>query len=386
MSNKTFLFQLNVTRDCNLRCTHCYISTDKKAESQYMNDAQFLETFDQIIDYMKSDYEGRNEYSHAEIHIIGGEPTMLGNAFFEKNMPLVREKLKEMKQKASLSLVTNLITNDSIKIAKMFDIISTSYEYETRFLSKTGKPKPALETKWLNNVEILREAGVQANVTMAVTKQAVDRGAKTILDDFYGRGFKEVHLGFFIPSGDGLLNMGTVFPMFHETTQFMIDATTWYLERRLKDRNLYINPVESMIESIHDQKPMDDIVCPIIPGALDIDWNGDTVTCIEAGGEVDMNSLGNIYEKPIKEILSSREYRREKSKAIIAKPACRGCDELLSCQSACGVLHQYWNGRGECPGFKGFIKHIRNLVENENLRPKRLELEIEARESGRMGC
>lgn len=385
MSDRTFLFQINVTRDCNLRCTHCYISTDKKAASQFMSEPQFISTFEQIVDFMKIDYDGKREYAHAEIHVIGGEPTMLGNKFFQKNMPVIREMLKEMPQEYSLSLVTNLITNDAVKIAQMFDIVSTSYEYETRFVSKTGVPKPALEEKWLRNVKKLRDVQVNANVTMAVTKQAVDRGASNILNDFYERGFKEMHLGFFIPSGDGLLNMGTVFPMFHETTAFMIEAADWYLERRIDDRDLYVNPIESMIESIHDQKPMDDIVCPIIPGAIDIDWNGDTVTCIEAGGEVDMESLGNIYEKPIKEILTSKEYRRERAKAIIAKPACRGCDELLSCQSACGVLHQYWNGRGECPGFKGFIKHIRNLVENEGVKPKRLILELEARRAP-AGC
>ena len=45
------------------------------------------------------------------------------------------------------------------------------------------------------------------------------------------------------------------------------------------------------------------------------------------------------------------------------KPHCVGCDEFRSCQSACGILHQYWNGQGECPGFKGFIKHVRGVTD-----------------------
>jgi len=384
MTDKTFLFQINVTRDCNLRCTHCYISTEKKVESKYMSDEQFLIAIEQIVDFMVTDYENRHEYGHAEIHVIGGEPTMLGYKFFERNIPIAREKLSAIPQRVSFSIVSNLITPDSVKIAHLFDIVSTSYEYKTRFVSLLGKPKPVLENKWLENVKLLRKEGIVANVTMAVTKQAVDLGASKILNDFYTKGFKKIHLGFFIPSGDGRVNMDSVFPLFKETTQFMIDAATWYLERRLDDEALYVNPIESMIESIYNDKPMDDIVCPIIPGSLDIDWNGETVTCIEAGGEVDMESLGNIYNIPIKEILLSPQYRREKSRAIIAKPACRGCDELLTCQSGCGVLHKFWDGTGECPGFKGFIKHIRNLVENEGIKPKSLLLELEA--TGRMGC
>lgn len=370
MQNRTFLFQVNVTRDCNLRCTHCYISSDKKAQSQFMSEEQFIEVFVQIKEFLKQDAEGRAEYSMADIHVIGGEPTMLGYKFFEKTMPRVRELMSEVKQTVKLSIVTNLLTGKSVEIAKMFDNIATSYEHETRFVSKSGKPKPQLETKWLENVAEIYSSERECSVTMAVTKQAVDFGASKILDFFYENKFKSIHLGFFIPSGDGLVYIDSVFPMFEETTAFMIEATNWYLERRLDDRNLYVNPIESMIESIYRKTPIDDIVCPIIPGSLDIDWNGDTVTCIEAGGEVDMDSLGNIYQIPIKDILKTPKYIRERARAIMPKPHCLGCDEIEACQSACGVLHGYWNGQGECPGFKGFIKHIRHLVENEGLLPK----------------
>lgn len=370
MSGRTFLFQVNVTRDCNLRCTHCYISSDKKAQSQFMSESEFIEVFSQIKDFLEKDSNGKREYSLADIHVIGGEPTMLGVKFFENTIPKIKEMLSNVKQEVKLTIVTNLITNNSLKISRMFDNIATSYEYKTRFLSKAGEEKPELEVKWLKNVEQLYNEGLEVGVTMAATKQAVDFGASNLLDFFYENKFKSIHLGFFIPSGDGLTYMDTVFPMFEETTDFMIEATNWYLKRRIEDRNLYVNPIESMIESIYRKKAIDDIVCPIIPGSLDIDWDGETVTCIEAGGEVDFTSLGNIYEKPITKILSSREYIRERTKAIIPKPYCVGCDELESCQSACGVLHSYWNGEGECPGFKGFIKYIRNLVENEGLLPK----------------
>lgn len=370
MKNRTFLFQINVTRDCNLRCTHCYISSDKKAQSQFMSQDQFIEVFVQLKDFLLSDSNGKQEYALADVHVIGGEPTMLGTSFYENTLPIINDILSEVQQEVKLTLVTNLLTGHAIKIARMFDNVATSYEHETRFLSKTGVPKPGLEKKWLENVGILYDEGIKSTVTMAVTKQAVDFGAENLLNFFYNNKFKSMHLGFFIPSGDGLTYMDTIFPIFEETAQFMIEATDWYLARRIEDRDLYVNPVESMIESIYQNKPIDDIVCPIIPGSLDIDWDGETVTCIEAGGEVDADSLGNIYEIPVVDILKSRKYLRERTKAIIPKPYCIGCDELESCQSACGVLHSYWNGEGECPGFKAFIKYIRYLVEEKGLLPK----------------
>lgn len=370
MSGKTFLFQINVTRDCNLRCTHCYISSDKKAESQFMTKEQLLHVTREIVGFLIKDSNTKREYNLADIHVIGGEPSMLGLAFFQEVLPEMKAILANAPQKVKLSIVTNMITKQAVKIARLFDEVSTSFEYDTRFLSKTGAPKPALQDAWLKNIREFQSDGRSIYVTTAITKQVIERGAAHLLDFFYDNGFRSVHLGFFIPSGDGLVYMDSTFPMFHETSQFLIEAADWYLEKRLKDPLLYVNPIESMIESIYEGKPLDDIVCPIIPGSLDIDWNGGTVTCIEAGGEVDFDSLGNVFEVPMTDILKSRKYLRERTKAMVPKPQCVGCDELEACQSACGVLHGYWNGKGECPGFKAFIKHIRRFVDEKGVEPK----------------
>lgn len=379
---KTFLFQVNVTRDCNLRCTHCYISSDKKAASKKMTDSHFVQTFKQIADFLNRDWVGEKRYNFAEIHVIGGEPTMLGYDFFNESLPMIKEIMSTVKQSYRIGIVTNLVSNESVKVAALFDEVSTSYEFDTRFILKSGKEKPELELKWLENVNKLRAIGKDVGLTMAVTKQAVNYGAQYVLNHFYENGFKRVHLGFFIPSGDGLVYMDSVFPTFSETTNFMIEATKWYLDRRISDPDLFINPIESMIKSIYDDAPIDDIICPIISGSLDVDWDGETVTCIEAGGEIDMKSLGNIFKSSISDVLDSPQYRREKAKAVITKPFCIGCDELTSCQSACGILHEYWNGKGECPGFKGFIKHVRHEVSVNKIKPKDLIL----MEGGLRGC
>lgn len=371
---KTFLLQINTTRDCNLRCTHCYISTDKKEISQFMSDEHFLSVFEQFAAFLNS--PAGDEYNLADIHVIGGEPTMLGYDFYARLLPQAREHLAKVKQQVKLSIVTNLVTHDALRICELFDFVSTSYEIDTRFVSAKGRPLPKLEQLWAKNVRTLQESGIQVNVTTAVTQPVINFGAGKLLDYFLENGFRNVHLGFFIPSGDGLINIGTVFPPFRQTSDFMIEAAKWYLARRIEIPDLYINPVESMIESIYYKTPMDDIVCPIIPGSLDVDHDGETVTCIEAGGEVDMTSLGNVFTEGMGNILNGRAYRRERTKAIVPKMHCMGCDELENCQSACGVLHGFWNGKGECPGFKGFIKFIRDQVEHHGVIPK-AELQLE---------
>ncbi len=372
---KTFLLQINTTRDCNLRCTHCYISTDKKEISKFMTESHFLSVFEQFAAFLSTP-AAEEEYNLADIHVIGGEPTMLGYDFYARLLPQARALLSKVKQQVKLSIVTNLVTHDALRICELFDFVSTSYEIDTRFVSAKGRPLPKLEQLWINNVRTLQASGIQVNVTTAVTQQVINFGAGKLLDYFLENGFRNVHLGFFIPSGDGLINIGTVFPPFKQTSDFMIEAANWYLQRRLDIPDLYVNPIESMIESIYYKTPMDDIVCPIIPGSLDVDHDGETVTCIEAGGEVDMTSLGNVFVDGMTNILNGRAYRRERTKAIVPKMHCIGCDELENCQSACGVLHGFWNGKGECPGFKGFIKFIREQVEQKGVIPK-AELQLE---------
>jgi len=329
-----------------------------------MTDDQFIQTMFQIADFMDKDAETNQRYQLADIHVIGGEPSMLGVEFYERNLPIVKERFAKVKQQVKLSIVTNLVQPRAAEIARMFDEVSTSYEVESRFTKKK------LEEKWLNNCKQLIADGVDLKVTTAVTKPIVNWGAENLLNFLYELGFKNVHLGFFIPSGDGMIHMADVFPRFEETTKFMIDASEWYLKRRMEDKDLYVNPCESMIESVAGNKVMDDIVCPIITGSLDIDSTGNTLSCLELGGEVDAPSLGNVYETSVIEVLESRPYIQERRRAITPKPHCIGCDELNVCNSACGVLHEYWNGVGECPGFRGFIKYIRNLVEVEGYRPK----------------
>lgn len=368
LRKRTFLFQVNVTRDCNLRCTHCYISSDKKAASKFMNEAQFLSVFAKLSEFLQTN-TAKRQYDLVEIHVIGGEPTMLGVDFYKNTLTQIKTYLERCDISFRLSIVTNLLTEQAVAIALLFDQVSTSYEVDTRFISTKGQPKPQLESLWVRNLQRLQQAGMDVAITMAVTRQSIAVGAPRVLDYLFSLGVFKIHLGFFIPSGDGRINSGSIAPTFESTSTFLCEAFEWYLKHRDIHSALYINPAESLIGSIYHNIPSDDIICPIIPGSLDIDWNGDTVTCIEAGGETFSRSLGNIFNSSIESILEGKEYRTERSKAVKPKLACITCDELPLCQSACGILHDSWSGKGECPGFKKFIKHVRHHVEN-GVKPK----------------
>lgn len=359
--SKTYLYQINVTRDCNLRCTHCYIHSDVKAASKTMVDEQIEHIAKDIVEHMKS-----IKYQRAEIHFIGGEPTMLGLDFFKRNIPKFKETLKNNGFMAEVMIVTNLLHNDIVEICQQFDSVTTSYEVGSRFVSNKGTPKPALEKMWLANLKKVQAVGISVGVTTAVTKPVYDFGARNILDYFFENNIKQIHFGFFIPEGDGLVNYSNIMPAFHESSQFMIDAANWYLERREEHKDLWVNPFESMLSGIHTNTPLDDIVCPIISGSMDINWDGNAATCLEAGGAKNPDWAGNVFDTSIKEVAKTKVFMMKVLDARRPQNYCMTCDEYKVCKSACGVLFRYFDPSKDqdCPGFKKFIKFVRKQHED----------------------
>ncbi len=307
-------------------------------------------------------------YDRAEIHLIGGEPTMLGVDFFERGIPQVRQILDGAGFSYELLLVSNLLSNDILRIARLFDRVTTSYEPVTRF------PKEKLEKMWLDNYFLLRDSGLNVGVTTAITKPVIEFGAAKLLDWYLSLGIKNIHLGFFIPSGDGLVHSLQVFPEFAQTSEYLIDAAKWQMAHRDAHPDLWVNPFESMLASVASGAPLDDIVCPIVAGSMDINWDGNAVTCIEMGGQVDAPWEGNVFESSIASVAAGRKFMDSVLKARRPKSACLGCDEYQGCKGGCGVLFDYWDPTldEDCPGFKRFIKFVRAAYES-GVKPRYLE-------------
>lgn len=366
LKEKTFLYQINVTRDCNLRCTHCYIHSDTKAKSKQMIDEQVLSIANGIVEHMK-----KIQYMNAEIHFVGGEPTMLGLDFFKKNIPIFKEIVKNAGFNAEVMMISNLLHDDIVEIASLFDRVTTSYEVKTRFVSLKGNYKQSLEDNWLRNLKKLQNHGIDMGITTAITKPVIEFGAEKLLNYFLENNIKQIHFGFFIPEGDGLVNYNNIMPEFAETTQFLIDSANWYLERRENDPDLWVNPFESMLSAIHTNEPLDDIVCPMISGSMDINWDGNASTCLESGGAKNPEWSGNIFETSIAKVATTEHFLRKVMEATRPQKICRTCEEYSVCKSGCSVLFKFYDPTldTECPGFKKFIKFVRQKNE-EGLIPR----------------
>lgn len=365
-SNSVFLFQINVTRDCNLRCSHCYIASEVKALSGRLSVSQFTKIVRDIGEYMVG-----SEHTHAEIHVIGGEPTMLGALFYDRVMPEAYKIMQEYGDAFTWEfiLVSNLLSKEMMDIAPWFNKISTAYEPETRF------PKQFHEDWWLKNVHKLQDGGIDVGITTCMTKPVLEYGADRLCDLIYNKlGIKQMHFGFYIESGDGRINAETVTPRFDQTSNFLIASAKWYFARRDHDDELYVNPAESMLSAIHRDEPLDDIVCPIISGSLDIDSSGKAMTCIQAGGEIDPPWEGDVLKTSVSDVIGGDKFKRRRLEAARPHTACMTCDEYQVCRSGCGVNFKNWDPEGDddCPGYKQFIKFMRSSYA-AGLRPRHAE-------------
>jgi radical SAM protein with 4Fe4S-binding SPASM domain len=351
----TWLYQLNATRECNLRCAHCYISSDVKRASGRMR----IEDLRSIASGIAEHLDGLPGTT-GELHVIGGEPTMLGFEWHEEAVAALRSSLTGRQHR--LVLVSNLVSaspDETIRIAGLYDRVATSWEPSTRF------SKPRQEEAWIGAVRRLREAGIVPSVTTALARPTVEAGASSILsrlrDDF---GFLHVHLGFFVPEGDGLAGGDAMFPSFAATADFLIEAAEWYVARRDADPELYVNPIEGVLDALASGERSDDVVCPMISGSMDVDWDGSAAACLEVGGGSSPAWAGNVLRDGVAATAASPAFSKARLAAMRLRRECASCPERGVCEGACGVLQSRWDGTGEdCPGFRRFLRRVREFRE-----------------------
>jgi radical SAM protein with 4Fe4S-binding SPASM domain len=357
---KTFLIQINVTRDCNLRCSHCYIHTDVKVASKRLERDEAVRIGKMIGEFLPG-----KSYQRAEIHFIGGEPTMLDAEWFKDVLPRFREAMGE-DINADIVLVSNLLTNEEklLEIASLFDVVNTSWEPQTRFITKANRFQPKLEALWEKNARMLMAKGIRIGVTTAITSPVVAMGAAGAIEYLEGVGFKNIHFGFFTPAGDGIVHEKLVMPTLAETADFLIDTGRWAIANRDRDASFYVNPFESMLSAISHGEPMEDIVCPIVSGSIDINWDGNSAPCLATGGNKEPNWSGNILTDGLIDVVAGEKYRNEVRRATIGHRNCMACEERPVCLSGCGLLKPYWDGESDdCHGFKRFIQFVRRSYE-----------------------
>ena len=344
------LVQLNVTRACNLRCSHCYIATQTKETSGMIGLDDALRVVDSACALSV------RSARPVSLSIIGGEPTLLGPAWFDAFLAGVAQRATASGADLSLILVTNLATSRALSIAKCFAQVATSWDPTTRFLAHDGTPRPGLETAWQRRLSALLASGVETTVTSVVTRPLIAFGAPRACEHLQSLGVPMVSFTFLVPSGDAAANAGALLPAFDETSRFLIEAGEWWLA---SDGSLAVQPIAGALSSWLGAGDSFDVVCPIVSGSLSVDFDGVSHPCLESGSGDHTHERAlwpNAVRDGLDAALRHPLVLRARLAASVGHPACAPCEFRSRCRSGCGVLARHWkpDTDPDCPGFRGF--------------------------------
>lgn len=290
------------TKQCNLRCKHCY--TD--AHNQ-LPDELTTEEIKGLIDELA-------DTGVLSITFTGGEPLMHPDIF----------ELMEYAKKKPLTvlLFTNgtLITPDIVRILKGLPVyrVNISVDGPGAAIHDSFRGVKGAFKKTIEGIKLLKKAQIPVDISISVTKANYTK-VKEILHLVYDLGANQFKLWPISFSGrpeeKGIFITPEEFRTVMEANrEFEIEV----LKKKEKEEFRYVKKLKN---------------CGIGSGALAIKCNGVVTACPIFGDDV---SFGNIREKSVKDIWNNSELLNTlRSINVFEIEPCKRCEFAAVCKGGC---------------------------------------------------
>ena len=316
---------IELTEKCNLGCTFCL-------RPSFNNSVMSLDILEKVV---KSLFD----YEKERIDFIwhGGEPLILGLAFFEK-MIKFQNKYNKNKIKIFNDVQTNatLLSKDFIKFFEKNKFsIGTSIQGPKAVHDKTRINLSGAGTFDLVNSRIKNLQKKPSAITV-LTKDIINREKetyKTLKKSIRGARISEYFPGGIIPNSKS----GCKDPSMLSSKEYGESMLRFYKIWKKDKQPLELRPITEIIRSFIQGKSNGCIYsqesCNFV--VIGIKWNGDFYTCLRAVGNKTF-LLGNIKrENPMKKFSSfgKRDYKA-RIKAL-KKEGCLGCEFFNQCGGGC---------------------------------------------------
>ncbi len=156
---------LKVTKDCNLRCTYCYLRNKDPYKNQTMSYDLFQKLIDRIV-LEKSKNHRQNPNPKLQIVFHGGEPTLLGTETIEKFINYAKAKIPE----TDFSIQTNLTLLDE----NWLNLIIKHQLHPGISMDGIKSEQNSLRSRnfnFLGKVKLLQKYNITAGILMVVSSK-----------------------------------------------------------------------------------------------------------------------------------------------------------------------------------------------------------------------
>ncbi|MCG7870986.1 MAG: radical SAM protein [Candidatus Thiodiazotropha lotti] len=346
-NNKPRLYHINITRRCNLGCTHCYIEPEIRDRDLILSPGQFSEIMATARDLYREDQRP------PEIHIIGGEPTLVPIEHHRAYLDAVSKQLDGIPH--TLTLVSALPNRRAVKIGELYSEVIVSWDADARKQN---------QWLWLGHINTLRRAGVDLRVAVTLSKTVLAYGIDRVLDYLlYDAGFEEIHLAPLIPTPNAQVEM----PLNGEISKALIVSAKWGVAHP----HVEIMPYTGLLQFNASGIVYDGLVCPVQQDAINIEPDLRICSCVGKGGVSD-DLIG--YNGNLTAMIRSAAMQQEKIMHSRLPAYCLKCQHQELCLGGCRIAleHQPFDESGECHGFSRFLDYMADLEASLELRAEQI--------------
>jgi uncharacterized protein len=353
---------LQTTKDCNLRCSYCYIDPNIKYDLTRISPEFVKKIFEDMARYY--DRNGISEPISVVFH--GGEPMMLGHQFYEMVLPYAKV-LNDVSPEVRVTMQSNLTLLDQkycdIFIENNVYSIGTSIDGPAYLhnIHRCNSRRDNIHGKVMKNLELARKNGINVGAICIITRDSLTH-AKEIYDFFF-----ENKLDFKTNSItiNGRASMNRVEISSREYVTFLKELfDIWFFDERasLKIENLYqfmalVLKGEGYGSCANENCTLRHLA--VVP-------NGDCFTCNRSTQSSEF-LLGNLKSGDFFDLAQSSRLSTQLSRISENIPQCMECDLRHICHSGC--MHEaflehgsIFAADGKCMEFRDMYRHVQSRI------------------------
>lgn len=316
---------LELTYDCNQRCSYCYnfdrINNYKQDPKDLSNQRVSIEDFKKLLLKIK-------ELKIFRLNITGGEPLLRKDLVIE-TLKFCQDNNIDAGMNSNFLLITEEDISEFIKLGlKRVTVPISSYD-EGLHDSITNIPNSF--RKVTQNIKLAKQKGLQIGVNMVVSKLNISQVYKTGV-------FVKKELGvdsFFASVIHANNDSHKKFLLSKEEAISMLDV----LLKLKSELNMHVDSLQPFTPCMFDNSENYSYFlrrhCSIGANNFVIRWNGDIKACIEMP-DAELNIFTNSYDEIVKE--RSKWIQNISKKPSHIPVECFDCAEIEFCRGGCRTI------------------------------------------------